>query len=1416
MKILKKIFVIIVLLIVISNYQSYSLLSIAIAGTNYIVSDNSKLIESEAEKIQNENPDFGTTFEKTVGINGFIDDPIDILSVAGTIREYHNFSWTLDKINENKFNPSYVSVWNFDDYYKKLHDAGVEVMPCIQGTSKCIVDNMTSRNQKPINSNEDSTDPNSYLYHASTMFQYAARYGSNQVESSKLLLADNQEKVSGLGYIKYYENWNEPDKTWEGDKSYFSPDELAAMCSADYDGHEKTLGDTYGIKNADPNAKLVMGGVCNSKNYTQYLNSMKVWAENNRSDKKLPFDVINFHMYTGKNCPENSELEDRCKEIVQWRNKNAIDKEVWLTEFGWDTNPNSQLGVESKDIQRDWIVRTYLIANGAGIERSTMYMIRDTGSESEKGKYATCGLTTQKGEWNKKSSWYGVYTLKNTLEGFKFKEIIRKDENIYIYKFSNQTTNEDCYVLWSPTQDGSKIDNYTLNIENRTKAELTTLKDGSENGEKSNLDIIDNTVNVNVTESPIFVKVSGNKENNITKKLYTLPSVYNMSLSGTNRGNWHDRQNLGIYMKAGASFEIRQTNLSVNKDLTLDCLNNDSQTEKTYTIPKNGEWITVTIDKDSVPLIRTIYDTEQEPLVEIRNMQGTEELTYYYYKGNEKEFFDKWNSNNHSYAVIENDRATFLVPIKDRELIVKENANNYNFKSIDEMLEYYSEFVEQFDRFLGLSYDTENPLNKNVKTKFFVKANIHGAGAAYYGGNHTAQNGDSISAYLCKGWLNIHEFGHGYEGSLANQDLYLVDVMNNILAHYYQITFLNENDGGWLGKKLNIEEDMKNARDSVSNFNEFNYQQKLYVFVNLLDKIGPEKSMAYVHSKYREYLNKGIQYNASDMYVKSFSEISEYNVIPYLNACKITPSENIQAEIYEQELPMIYYLKDLVESDDKAEQLRRELNLEGKYSLVSNADIKKYAMKGNLNINISIDDFEQIRGKKIYIKDGKNIVKEILIENKNIQVDNLPVGIYSIQMPNTKGTAYKYDYEYVVVKENNLTNKEVEYKKIETNTLASDTQIVFQGLGNSEFARITMDLENKTIRVNSYNTDPHVYFTDEYASIQIFDENENLIYEKIYIGNTKSPSDDTVKIDFGYKIKIKHREASSRLIFNSKILNESEEFKNLTNAQTTYKITKHGLQKEGTTDEEQYAIYKRKIDKYIEKLKQDIPEDKQNNKYNYFMQKNYLLSNILNLNEEDRNNYIIANKVLLNGSAPVIEDIKIIEFEIGDEIIITPTYFKAIDLEDGEILLDSNNTKVTYNIPNEGNKAITEGTYIASVTIKDMDENKESKDFQIIINKKAVGENQEPNDNDKHSEEKKPSENDKTDEGNKKEEQQINKNEQNIITEEIKQENNTKVDTTQTNKTLPKTGTKTNVLVIGVIALVGFAIYMYIKMKKIK
>lgn len=94
-------------------------------------------------------------------------------------------------------------------------------------------------------------------------------------------------------------------------------------------------------------------------------------------------------------------------------------------------------------------------------------------------------------------------------------------------------------------------------------------------------------------------------------------------------------------------------------------------------------------------------------------------------------------------------------------------------------------------------------------------------------------------------------------------------------------------------------------------------------------------------------------------------------------------------------------------------------------------------------------------------------------------------------------------------------------KKININTMASDTQILFKGLGDGQFANAEIDLENKKMAINSANTKPHVYFDDEYANIQVFDNNDNLIYEKSYIGNEANPSNDTIDIDVVYKIKIK-------------------------------------------------------------------------------------------------------------------------------------------------------------------------------------------------------------------------------------------------------------------------------------------------------
>jgi hypothetical protein len=460
--------------------------------------------------LKDNNPSFNLTLKDQIGVNAFVDDPINIIKCAGLVREYHNIDWTNSGYGKNEFN-NVCSAWNFDEYYKNLYDNNINICPCLQG-SQTYLTGSTNRNDKPIESGSNSTDPLSYKEHASVLFQYAARYGSKKVDENKLLLNENNDKLSGLNYIKFYENSNEPDKTWEGDNAYFSPYDLCAMCSADYDGNEGKLGDTFGIKNADSNSKLVLGGLCNGSNATNYLNLMKFWVEFNRSDKKLPFDVINFHTYCGTSSPEDSNLKSFLQNVSSWRNIYCRDKEVWLSEFGWDTNINSPNSSKNETNQRNFLVRSYLISFSAGIQRSMMYMLRDASYSENMGKFSTSGLTTEKGAWNKKSSWYGIYAMKNALSDYSFDSVIREDD-IYIYKF--KCGDKVCYAFWSPTSNDKKISNFSFDVKNFTRPSLLELREDDYNGCRTRLKIENEKVNFNTSECPCFLFLSNKDENYI-------------------------------------------------------------------------------------------------------------------------------------------------------------------------------------------------------------------------------------------------------------------------------------------------------------------------------------------------------------------------------------------------------------------------------------------------------------------------------------------------------------------------------------------------------------------------------------------------------------------------------------------------------------------------------------------------------------------------------------------------------------------------------------------------------------------------------------------------------------------------------------------------------------------------------------
>ncbi len=453
------------------------------------------------------------TVDKAVGANGFIDDPMDVLGTLGNVREYHNLTFTT-KDGLNYFAPSANNAWDFDSYYQKLSERGIEAIPCIQGTADWILGNdghYESSNNIPVPAGADPADPASYAAHASVMYQYAARYGAEHVDESTLLLGENQEPKTGLDYLHYYEDFNEQNKDWEGKASYMTPYEYAAMSSADYDGHEGLLGDTYGIANADPEAKLAMGGLV-GKSVIDYLEAMKFWYEHNRSDGRFVPDVINFHKYVTENCPEESDFKAYLQELADWRDENLPDKELWCSEFNVVAKDKEKEGVSNREnadyleARGSRLTRAYLLALSTGVDRLSMFMSRDTSW----GVYADDGLVTEKGAWVKKPAWYYVSTFKDALTDMVFDGVVCEDDDLYIYRFRAQDGSDKAvYALWSPTIDGSTIEGYALDVGGAEKATLTALEPGFSDGIKSHLEIADGTVHIDVSERPVFVTVSG-------------------------------------------------------------------------------------------------------------------------------------------------------------------------------------------------------------------------------------------------------------------------------------------------------------------------------------------------------------------------------------------------------------------------------------------------------------------------------------------------------------------------------------------------------------------------------------------------------------------------------------------------------------------------------------------------------------------------------------------------------------------------------------------------------------------------------------------------------------------------------------------------------------------------------------------
>ncbi|MBN2712633.1 MAG: hypothetical protein JXR97_09430 [Planctomycetes bacterium] len=269
-----------------------------------------------------------------------------------------------------------------------------------------------------------------------------------------------------------------------------------------------------GFRDGDPKLKIATcaAEAGKSHKYAKSLSCVKGLED--------MYDIINIHIYAQlegwptwkRSFPEDPKLPNylkKLKDIIEWRDKNAIGKELWVTEFGWDctTKPNHKDGTFKKwvgvtDLQQaQYLVRSFLVFSAMDIDRAYIYFFNDNDAPS---LHAAAGLTR---DFQPKPSFYAVSQLYATLGDYRFGRVVEKKSGQYlVYEYHHEKDQKKLiWVAWSPTGDNKETE-AKLDIKGMKllkAAKMTTQK--ADKPEAADVKIKGSSATLTITESPVYI-----------------------------------------------------------------------------------------------------------------------------------------------------------------------------------------------------------------------------------------------------------------------------------------------------------------------------------------------------------------------------------------------------------------------------------------------------------------------------------------------------------------------------------------------------------------------------------------------------------------------------------------------------------------------------------------------------------------------------------------------------------------------------------------------------------------------------------------------------------------------------------------------------------------------------------------------
>ena len=334
--------------------------------------------------------------------------------VCSWVRDYHPVPWDL------KDDTSVLPEWPFaknrvswEKVYGSWHDAGLRTSACL------VIDEMKDAWKDP------ARDAEAYARDFATLLGPGGRWP----------------------FVECVEIGNEPGLY--SDEAYLRI----------FDAMSK------GIRAANPRVKIATCNVEAGKS-DRYWKSASLFK-----DRAASYDVLQIHRYAiaeqwpvwRRTHPENPAVPylSSIQSLLDWRDKNAAGKEVWVTEFGWDAStkkpgPKGEWArwVGSTDEeQARYLVRSFLLLSGMGVDRAFVYFFND---KDEPRLHHASGLTR---DYAPKPAYHAVAWMLRSLGGHRFHRVLKSSlQDGYVYEFVPEKAGEPViWAAWHATKDDCAI-----------------------------------------------------------------------------------------------------------------------------------------------------------------------------------------------------------------------------------------------------------------------------------------------------------------------------------------------------------------------------------------------------------------------------------------------------------------------------------------------------------------------------------------------------------------------------------------------------------------------------------------------------------------------------------------------------------------------------------------------------------------------------------------------------------------------------------------------------------------------------------------------------------------------------------------------------------------------------------------------